>query len=117
MKIAIPTKIDFTVDAHFGHCEFFTVFEIDEEKNVVSFEQIDSGQECGCKSGIASTLQQLGVSLLLAGNIGGGAIQVLANNGIATLRGCEGNIHNVVKDYLQGGLVDSGLTCDHHDHH
>lgn len=113
MKIAIPTTSNLTVDSHFGHCEYFTVYETDNEKNVLNFEQLDSGSECGCKSGIASTLKEMGVSILLAGNIGAGAIQVLANNGISTIRGCSGEINDVLKKYLDGNLIDSGLTCDH----
>lgn len=33
MKIAIPTRED-VVDDHFGHCDHYTVFTIDEDKNI-----------------------------------------------------------------------------------
>jgi len=30
MKIAVPTKNEM-VDSHFGHCEYYTIFTIDNE--------------------------------------------------------------------------------------
>jgi len=32
MKIAVPTTQNNLVDAHFGHCEFYTIFTIDNNK-------------------------------------------------------------------------------------
>ena len=37
MKIALPTH-HHDVDDHFGHCEYFTVFTVDEEKRILSKE-------------------------------------------------------------------------------
>jgi len=54
---------------------------------------------------------------MLAGNIGGGAINVLVGWGIAVVRGCEGNVTEVVKAFLRGEVMDSGITCEHHHHH
>lgn len=115
MKIALPTTQLQTVDAHFGHCEFYTIFTISDQKVVVNSETLASPQGCGCKSNIAGVLRDKGVTLMLAGNIGMGAINVLNNNGIEVIRGCQGNINNVVVTYLSGNLQDSGLTCSHHE--
>ncbi len=115
MKIALPTTQQQTVDAHFGHCEFYTIFTISDQKVVINSETLASPQGCGCKSNIAGVLRDKGVTLMLAGNIGMGAINVLNNNGIEVIRGCQGNINNVVATYLSGNLQDSGLTCSHHD--
>ncbi|HAF28528.1 MAG TPA: dinitrogenase iron-molybdenum cofactor biosynthesis protein [Bacteroidales bacterium] len=116
MKIAIPTRNN-NVDEHFGHCEYYTIFSIDENKNVVEKEVIDSPQGCGCKSDIAGILQQKGVKLLLAGNMGAGAMSKLNTFGIDVLRGCAGDVQAVTEAYLKGELNDSGESCDHHNHH
>jgi predicted Fe-Mo cluster-binding NifX family protein len=117
MKIAVPTRQDKTVDAHFGHCEFFTVFTVNDDKTIAETEIVSSPQECGCKSNIAEVLHNQGVSVMLAGNIGGGAINVLSGWGIAVVRGCDGNVTDVVNAFLRGEVMDSGVTCEHHDHH
>lgn len=113
MKIAVPTRQS-VVDDHFGHCEYFTVFTT-ENGQILSQETVPSLQGCGCKSNIADVLAQKGVTLMLAGGIGQGAINVLGYSGIQVVRGCSGNILNLVDEYLKGTLIDSGNTCNHHD--
>jgi len=115
MKIAIPTRGNF-VDNHFGHCEAYTVFSIDENKNIINSEIFPSPQGCGCKSNIASVLRQKGVSIMLAGNMGNGALNVLTSHGIEVYRGCIGDIQKVAEGFLEGQINDSGDGCHHHGH-
>jgi predicted Fe-Mo cluster-binding NifX family protein len=75
---------------------------------------LKSEQGCGCKSNIASILANQGVTIMLAGGIGAGAINVLNHWGIGVVRGCSGYAEQLVKDYIQGRLTDSGSTCSHH---
>ena len=68
MKIAVPTR-DGHVDEHFGHCAYYTIFDVIDGK-VASVSKMASPQGCGCKSGIAPVLKQMGVvAAYLAGNI------------------------------------------------
>ncbi len=115
MKIALPTRGN-RIDEHFGHCEFYTIFTV-ENGEVLKKENLGSAQGCGCKSNIAADLQQMGVSLMLAGGIGAGAINVLAAHGIQVVRGCTGDVDQAVNLYLKGELADSGESCNHHEHH
>ena len=114
MKIAIPTIGD-QIDQHFGHCEKYTIYTI-EGKAITAEENAASSVSCGCKSNAASTLAQMGVKILIAGGIGNGAINVLASNGIKTIRGASGAAKNAVELYLRDELVDSGDTCQAHSH-
>lgn len=116
MKIALPTRGN-EVDDHFGHCEAYTVFSIDENKNIISSEIIPSPQGCGCKSNIAAILKQKGVSVMLVGNMGNGALNVLMSHGIEVYRGNKGDIHKLTKAFLYGNVVDSDEGCKSHDHH
>ena len=115
MKIALPSYQN-QVDEHFGHCEYFTVFTTDDNKNILSEEIITPPPGCGCKSDIALILAQMGVKYMLAGNMGQGAVNVLGANGIEVLRGCSGNVREVVQKWLAGSLADSGLSCSQHEH-
>jgi len=117
MKIAVPVTNNNQVDDHFGHCEFYSVFTISERNEISDVNTIPSLQGCGCKSNIASVLAADGVTIMLAGGIGGGAINVLYNSGIEVIRGCSGNATDVVKNYVAGTITDSGESCRQHEAH
>lgn len=116
MKIAAPVTLSNEIDSHFGHCLFYNVYTISDQQ-ITDIEKIDSPQGCGCKSNIASVLASKGVTLMLAGGIGEGAINVLNYSGIDVIRGCSGDATEVVKLYLSGSVKDSGSSCQHHNEH
>lgn len=113
MKIAVPTR-DNMVDAHFGHCEAYAIFTINEQKEIENIGMLPAPQGCGCKSNIGAVLQQLGVTVMLAGNMGAGAVNVLNNHGMDVVRGCQGDVQELVKAYLNGGIADSAEVCSGH---
>jgi predicted Fe-Mo cluster-binding NifX family protein len=118
MKIAIPVH-NGSVNEHFGHSENFTVYTISPEKKIESRIPVTS-DGCGCHSGIAQTLAEQGVSVMLAGNIGAGAINHLNESGIEVVRGCYGPAENVLTEFLNGTIQDNQQTCTAHescDHH
>jgi predicted Fe-Mo cluster-binding NifX family protein len=115
MKIALPSNQN-QIDEHFGHCECFTVFTVDDKSKILSEEKITPPAGCGCKSNIAQTLAEQGVKLMLAGNMGEGAVNVLNSHGIDVLRGCSGDVKAVTKSWLSGKLRDSGIACAQHEH-
>ena len=115
-KIAAPVTSAGQIDDHFGHCEFYKIFTISDDNRITGEKIIKSQQGCGCKSNIASVLADEGVSIMLAGGIGGGAINVLNNAGIEVIRGCSGNVADEVKQFVEGFVIDNGETCKHHEH-
>lgn len=117
-KIAIPTR-DEMVDDHFGHCAYYTIVTLDDQNQVINRERLASPEGCGCKSNIASVMQERGISLMLAGNMGMGAYNKLNAHSISVIRGCHGKVEDVLKAYQCGNLTDSLEACDHHDcdHH
>jgi predicted Fe-Mo cluster-binding NifX family protein len=120
MKIAVPVTTDNHIDSHFGHCEYFNIYTISGSNEPGEVKKIPSSNGCGCKSGIATVLADEGVTVMLAGGIGNGAINVLNNNGIEVVRGCTGSSDQIVIKYLKGEVTDSGTNCnsfDHHHHH
>lgn len=115
-KIAIPTREN-AVDDHFGHCEYYTVFSVGDDNRIQGSETVPSPQGCGCKSNIAAVLENMGVSVMLAGNMGQGALNVLSSHNIKVVRGCSGNVTDVATAYLNGGITDSGMGCTAHGQH
>lgn len=117
MKIAVPVTSNNQIDSHFGHCDSYGVYTISEKNEITDFKTVKSPEGCGCKSDIASVLASDGVKVMLAGGIGGGAINVLNNSGIEVIRGCSGKADEIVKLYVNGLVKDSGSSCHQHEAH
>jgi predicted Fe-Mo cluster-binding NifX family protein len=118
MKIAVPVQGDNLVDNHFGHCAFFKIYTVSEDSIVQSVEKMDSPQGCGCKSNLAADFQTIGVTVLLAGGIGEGAIRILNAHGVQVVRNCSGDVTELVAGYLTGKIQDGGSSCSaHQDNH
>ena len=115
-KVAVPTVED-NVDSHFGHAEMFLIYNINEKKEIESTEYYKPAIGCGCKSGLAGDLKGLGVSTLLAGNMGQGAQNTLKNNGINVFTGFSGKAEGAVRTWLSGDFVSLLETCEGGHHH
>jgi len=73
-----------------------------------------SGQQHGSvylDSSFVSRLAALGVSALVVGCIGEGAIRVCGANGIAVARGASGSARAAALAFARGELEDSGIVC------
>ena len=116
MKIAVPTKENNQIDAHFGHCEFYTIFLVSDNNEIMAETILESPKGCGCKSNIAYDLAQMDVRIMLAGGIGDGAVNKLASQNIQVVRNCKGDVHQLVEEYLAGNIQDSGSNCASHAH-
>ena len=112
MKIAVPSR-DGLVDEHFGHCKEFLVFKVEGDKLIVE-PAIPSPEGCGCKSGVSADLARAGVTHLVAGNMGEGAVRVLGAHGINVIRGASGNAAVAAHSFFKGTLADSGMGCAGH---
>ncbi|MDA8411863.1 MAG: DUF134 domain-containing protein [Treponema sp.] len=110
VKIAVATKGG-EVDEHFGRCREFLVFRVDGSA-LVGEPTIVPAEGIGCKSGIASELARVGVTHLIAGNMGTGAQRVLNANGISIVRGASGNAESAALALLNGTLKDSEARCE-----
>jgi predicted DNA-binding protein (UPF0251 family)/predicted Fe-Mo cluster-binding NifX family protein len=112
VKIAVASR-DGMVDSHFGHCREFLVFRVDGDR-LAPEPVIPSPEGCGCKSGVAGSLAKAGVSHLVAGNMGEGAVRVLGSHGIAVIRGAHGDAAAAAQAFFAGSLADSGTGCAEH---
>lgn len=113
MKIAV-TYDNGQVFQHFGHTEYFKVYEVEDGK-VVSAAVVDTnGSGHGALAGV---LQGLGVDTLICGGIGGGARNALDAAGIAVYGGVSGDADEAVSAFLRDSLnYDPDARCHHHDH-
>ena len=113
MKIAV-TYQDGEIFQHFGHSEYFKVYEVQDGK-VTSSEVI--GTNGTGHGALAGLLFNGGVEVLICGGIGGGAQLALKEAGIKVFGGCSGDADTAVEEYLNGTLgYDPDVHCDHHGH-
>lgn len=114
MKIAV-TYENGNIFQHFGHTEYFKIYEV-EGKSVARSEVVPTnGSGHGA---LARFLNTLGVDVLICGGIGGGAQAALAEFGIKLFGGAGGNTDAAVAAFLEGGLdFDPHVRCSHHDGH
>ncbi len=117
MKIVVPVNKENKISEHFGQSENFNVFTVSEGNKVSNIKSVAKGHGCGCKSGVSSELSSDGVTVMLAGGIGGGAVKSFMGSGIEVLRGCSGDAGEVVSMYLSGQIEDRGSSCSKHQEH
>ncbi|QHI71817.1 P-loop NTPase [Aminipila terrae] len=111
-KIAVPYD-EGQVFQHFGHTEQFEIVEILNGK-IVNKDIITS--DCGGHGALAGFLADNGISTLICGGIGSGAITALSQAGIKVVSGVTGDADEQIALYLAGKLRTSDqATCDH-DH-
>lgn len=115
-KIAVPSRGGM-VDEHFGHCEAFTIFSVENGQGIVSEERLTPPPGCGCKSNIIPVLVEMGVTTLVAGNMGEGAVARLRQSGIQVIRGASGPVRQAAEAFLDGRLQDRQEVCMEHGHH
>ncbi len=114
MKIAV-TYENGDIFQHFGHTQYFKVYEVSEGK-VISSEVVDTnGSGHGALAGV---LNRLNADVLICGGIGGGAQMALAQAGIQLYGGASGDADMAVDAFLKGELsFNPNVQCNHHDQH
>lgn len=114
-KIAIPVTSDNIIEDHFGHSRFYEIYTFNSTNEIVDLKLLESEPGCGCKSNIVNVLADEGVTFMLSGNIGNGAMNKLNDAGIDVVRGCTGKSEDVILQYVEGEISDSGISCSSHD--
>ena len=113
MKIAVASD-NGMVTEHFGHCEEFMIFEV-ENKQIIKSETIaNPGHRPGF---LPNYLNDMGVNVVISGGIGAGAINIFKEKVIEVISGAGGKAKAVVEAYLQGELKSTGFVCHEHRHH
>lgn len=110
MKIAIPISNN-QLSSHFGHCESFAVFTVEDGK-ILNEETLDPPvHEPGSHPRF---LHEQGCSVVISGGMGGRAQELMHANGIKTVVGVAPlPPRELVSCYLEGKLESGTNRCDH----
>lgn len=110
MKVAIPVTQG-ELSSHFGHCEVFAVYHIEDGK-IVKEEMVDPPvHEPGSHPRF---LHEIGVSVVISGGMGMKAQELMHQNGIEVIIGvCPLPLREIVEMYMQNKLEGGDNRCDH----
>jgi len=112
MRFAIPL-VGGQLSMHFGHCEEFALFDVDEatkkilNKTVVKSPEHEPGL-------LPRWLHEKGVTQIIGGGMGQRAQGLFTENGIKVIVGASVDTpENLVNSFLQGTLKTGDNVCDH----
>ncbi|MFQ9892026.1 MAG: NifB/NifX family molybdenum-iron cluster-binding protein [Emergencia sp.] len=114
MKIAV-TYENGQIYQHFGHCENFKVYHVDN--GIIQSSSVENAAGSG-HGALAGFLKNLGVDVLICGGIGGGAKVALSEAGIRLFGGVSGEADAAVTALLEDRLeYNANVQCSHHGEH
>jgi Mrp family chromosome partitioning ATPase/predicted Fe-Mo cluster-binding NifX family protein len=112
MKIAVASEKE-NVTEHFGHCESFTIFHV--ENNQINKSEVIPNP--GHKPDfLPNFLNDMGVNAIISGGMGAGAIEIFNEKGIKVITGASGKARTAVEQYLEGKLISTNSVCHQHQH-
>ena len=106
MKIAVSSTgpaIDAQVDQRFGRCQYFIIIDPD----TMQFEAVENTGSLASGGAGISTAQLIigkGAQVVLTGNCGPNAFQVLSAAGIKVVTGASGTVQDAIQSYKSGHL-------------
>lgn len=112
MRIAIPTA-DGRLCNHFGHCEQFAILDVDPTTKAITATQLltPPPHEPGV---IPRWVAEQKAKLVLAGGMGGRAIDLFNQAGVEVICGCPAiEPEKLVEAYFAGTLTTGTNACNH----
>lgn len=112
MRLAVPLAQG-KLSLHFGHCDQFAIFNIDDETNKVISRE-DATPPDHAPGVLPKWLHENNVNIIIAGGMGQRAQQLFAQNNIKVVIGASGQSpEELVSAYLENTLETGDNICDH----
>jgi len=112
MKICVTAtagNLNAQVDPRFGRCQYFVFVDSDTMAfEAMANEAIAAPGGAGIQA--AQTVVNKGVDVLISGNIGPNAFQVLSAAGVKIATGAYGTVQEAVEMYKTGRLSEAGIS-------
>lgn len=112
-RIAIANE-NGLVSQHFGHCQGFSFFEIEDGVPGKEEYLASPGHRPGY---LPEFLEEQGAQVVISGGMGQGAIELFAEKKIKVILGAIGEVKAVAEAYAKGDLESTGSVCTDHMHH
>ena len=109
-KIAIPL-VNGNLCAHFGHCQQFSIIDIENDKIITEELLTPPSHEPGL---LPAWLAEKGVTEIIAGGMGQRAINLFTQNNInVNIGALQKNPKELVLDLIDNSLATGQNLCDH----
>lgn len=113
MKIAIASN-NKEVSAHFGRCQEYHIFEIEDNAIISDYTLENPGHQPGF---LPKYLSEKGIDTIVSGGMGKKAQDLFDRNNIKVIIGASGSTKAVAEKLIAGNLTSTAEPCDHdHDH-
>jgi predicted Fe-Mo cluster-binding NifX family protein len=112
MRICVTAtagNLNAQVDPRFGRCQYFVFVDSD----TMAFEAMPNeaiAAPGGAGIQAAQTVVNKGVDVLISGNVGPNAFQVLSTAGVKIATGAYGTVQEAVEMYKAGRLSEAGIS-------
>ena len=115
MKIAVAAQGG-QVAGHFGGCEQFEFFTVDDKGQVTQHEVVQNPGHDNAKGPLPALVAGLGAQAIIAGGMGAGAREKFDEKGIEIVTGAQGAAKDAAQKFLDGALVSDDTVCCKHEH-
>jgi predicted Fe-Mo cluster-binding NifX family protein len=109
MKICVPASsddLDADVDPRFGRCQYFVIVDSETmEFSAILNDSTNAAHGAGIQA--AQTVTNMGAKVVLTGNVGPNAFNVLSATGIKIVTGVSGSVRDAVERYKSGQLKET----------
>ena len=112
MKIAIASEGSI-VSQHFGHCEGFTIYYVENGTATTKHFVPNPGHKPGY---LPVFLREQKVDVIIAGGMGEAAKDLFVENEIEVFVGVDGQSDTAAQQYAKGLLKSTGTICTEHNH-
>jgi predicted Fe-Mo cluster-binding NifX family protein len=106
MKICVSAasgSLDANIDSRFGRCAYFVIVDSDTmEFEALLNDSLNAAHGAGIQA--AQTVVNKGVDVVITGNVGPNAFNVLSTTGVKVVTGASGTIRDAVLEYQSGKL-------------
>ena len=114
MIVAFAMERNQDISQHFGHSPMFRLITIEDGHQIATEDMVSPPHQHGL---LPRLLKERGVSVVVAGGMGGSAKDLLQQSGIEPVVGIVGNVDLVLERFIKGELHSSSAVCEEHEHH
>ncbi len=108
MKICVSASsggLDAVVDSRFGRCPYFVIVDSETmEFNTIANDSTNAAHGAGIQA--ARTVVNMGAKVVITGNVGPNAFNVLSATGMKIVTGASGTVKEVIERFKSGQLKE-----------
>ncbi len=111
MKLVVAAQGS-QVARHFGHCESFVFFDVEDGRITGQTRVENPGHKPGF---LPNFLADHGAQVIVSGGMGGGAVDIFQERGVQVIVGIEGDVQETAIRFAHGELESTGEVCHEHE--